>query len=167
MTVWRGRLSVALDALQTDASGARRSPVETTFVQLPTGDRLQVPTAAETLRLKSYLVLCRNTRADYAELADLTDAIGTSEAAGVLGGIDRYYSSERPGRQPIATQLVRRLADPVPSDVDDGEQWNGERWDGERWDGERWNGERWNGERWNTVRQRCLALAVAMLEEPS
>jgi RND superfamily putative drug exporter len=157
VTVWRGRLSVALDALQTDASGARRSPVETTFVQLPTGDRLQVPTAAETLRLKSYLVLCRNTRADYAELADLTDAIGTSEAAGILGGIDRYYSSERPGRQPIATQLVRRLADPVPSDVDDGEQWNGERWDGERW----------NGERWNTVRQRCLALAVAMLEEPS
>ena len=157
VTVWRGRLAVALDALQTDAAVARRSPVETTFVQLPTGDRLQVPTAAETLRLKSYLVLCRNTRADYTELADLTDAIGTSDAAAILAGIDRYYSSGRPGRQWIATQLVRRLADPVPSDVDDGERSDGEQWDGEQWD----------GERWDTVRQRCLALAVAMLEEPS
>ncbi|MCX6479711.1 MAG: MMPL family transporter, partial [Mycobacterium sp.] len=156
VTVWRGRLAVALDALETDAAVARRSPVETTFVQLPTGDRLQVPTAAETLRLKSYLVLCRNSRADYAELADLTEAIGTEDAAGVLAGIDRYYSSGRPERQPIATQLVRRLADPVP-DVDDGEPSDGLQWDGERW----------NGERWNTVRQRCLALAVAMLEEPS
>ena len=35
--------------------------METTNVQLPTGDRLQIPTGAETLRLKSYLVMCRNT----------------------------------------------------------------------------------------------------------
>ncbi len=161
VTVWRGRLAVALDALQTDAAVARRSPVETTFVQLPTGDRLQVPTAAETLRLKSYLVLCRNARADYVELADLTDAIGTSDAAGILAGIDRYYNSGRSGRQPIATQLVRRLADPVPSYVDDGEQSDGPRSDLPL------TGERWDGEQWNTVRQRCLALAVAMLEEPS
>ncbi len=161
MTVWRGRLAVALDALETDAAVARRSPVETTFVQLPTGDRLQVPTAAETLRLKSYLVLCRNTRADFAELADLTEAIGTEDAAGILAGIDRYYSSGRTERQWIATQLVRRLADPSPSDAEGDAQSDGTP------SGEHLTGERWNGERWNTVRQRCLALAVAMLEEPS
>src|SRR6185503_11589801 len=55
VTVWRGRLSVALDALETEADSdrspvERRSPVETTNVQLPTGDRLQIPTGAETLR---------------------------------------------------------------------------------------------------------------------
>src|SRR4051794_22377807 len=66
VTIWRGRLSVALDALETAADFerspvARSSPVETTNVQLPTGDRLQIPTGAETLRLKSYLVMCRNT----------------------------------------------------------------------------------------------------------
>ena len=166
VTVWRGRLAVALDALETDAAVARRSPVETTFVQLPTGDRLQVPTAAETLRLKSYLVLCRNTRADFAELADLTEAIGTEDAAGILAGIDRYYSSGRTERQWIATQLVRRLADPVPSDAESDAQSDGPP-SGEHLTGERWDGERWDGERWNTVRQRCLALAVAMLEEPS
>ncbi len=64
VTLWRGRLSVALDALQADAdttSRNRASPVETTDVQLPTGDRLQIPTGAETLRLKSYLIMGRNS----------------------------------------------------------------------------------------------------------
>ena len=45
----------------------RSSPVETTHVQLPTGDRLQIPTGAETLRLKGYLIMSRNSSRDYAE----------------------------------------------------------------------------------------------------
>ncbi len=59
--MWRGRLSVAIDALESETDTAdrpmyeRRCPVETTHVQLPTGDRLLVPTGAETLRLKGYL----------------------------------------------------------------------------------------------------------------
>ena len=53
-----GRLAVALDALETEAAVARRTPVETTTVQLPTGDRLQIPTCAETLRMKGFLALC-------------------------------------------------------------------------------------------------------------
>src|SRR5262249_761442 len=74
VTRWRRRLSVALDALQTNAcqNGTdrceRRSPVETTNVQLPTGDRLLIPTGAETLRLQGYLIMCRNSSRDYAEL---------------------------------------------------------------------------------------------------
>ena len=77
VTLWRGRLSVALDALETNADHQatrrppsrptfrpRRSPVETTNVQLPTGDRLQVPTGAETLRLKGYLIMSRNSSRD-------------------------------------------------------------------------------------------------------
>ena len=145
--MWRGRLAVALDALQTDAATARLSPVETTNVALPTGDRLQIPTGAETLRLQSYLVLCRNNRADYVQLAELVDANGVDNAAVVLAGIDRYYSSgQQPERQWIATQLVRRLADPMPGDGDPG-------------------GSPDPG--WETVRQTCLNLAVAILEEAS
>ena len=72
-------------------------------------------------------------------------------AAVVLAGIDRYYSSgqasAQPGRQWIATQLVRRLADPMPSD--DGDP----------------TGTPALG--WDTVRQTCLNLAVAILEEAS
>ncbi|MFM9035994.1 MAG: MMPL family transporter [Mycobacterium sp.] len=144
VTMWRGRLDVALDALQTEAAVQRRGPVETTTVQLPTGDRLQIPTAAETLRLKSFLVLCRGSRADFADLADLADAVGLDSAALTLAGVDGYYSAGRPERLWIATQLVRRLADPIPSDAGEG-----------------------SGPAWDEVRRRCLSLAVAILEEAS
>jgi RND superfamily putative drug exporter len=153
VTLWRGRLSVALDALEAEADTdhpkfERRSPVETTHVQLPTGDRLQIPTGAETLRLKGYLIMCRNSSRDYAEFAELVDAMEAETAAVVLVGMDRYYCCQSPKRQWIATQLVRRLADPHPSDLDD-----------DRWP------EPDTKTDWEEVRQRCLSVAVAMLEE--
>ncbi|WP_204804652.1 MMPL family transporter [Mycobacterium riyadhense] len=155
VTVWRGRLSVALDALETTATARttyeRRSPVETTNVQLPTGDRLRIPTGAETLRLKGYLIMCRNSRRDFAEFADMVDTMEPETAAVVLGGMDRYYCCQPLGqsarRQWMATQLVRRLADPHPSDLDDDEIEPNAR------------------ANWEEVRQRCLSVAVAMLEE--
>jgi len=149
VTLWRGRLSVALDALEAEGDHLtfeRRSPVETTSVQLPTGDRLQIPTGAETLRLKGYLIMCRNSRRDYAEFAELVDATDPETAAVVLAGMDRYYRCQPPRRQWIATQLVRRLADPHPSNVDD-DKWSEGKAD------------------WDEVEQRCLSVAVAMLEE--
>ncbi|MGO9507202.1 MAG: MMPL family transporter [Mycobacterium sp.] len=166
VTLWRGRLSVALDALETNATEnttnhvddlaetgpvgpkyQRRSPVETTNVQLPTGDRLLVPTGAETLRLKGYLIMSRNSSRDFAEFADMVDTMEPETAAVVLAGMDRYYCCQPPKRQWMATQLVRRLADPHPSDLED--QYPEP--DAEA--------------SWDEVRQRCLSVAVAMLEE--
>ncbi len=157
VTLWRGRLSVALDALETEAATQaetdhpmfeRRSPVETTRVQLPTGDRLQIPTGAETLRLKGYLIMSRNSSRDYAEFAELVDTMEAQTAALVLAGMDRYYCCQSSRRQWIATQLVRRLADPHPTDLDD----------------EHWPSPDAKAN-WEEVRQRCLSVAVAMLEE--
>jgi RND superfamily putative drug exporter len=154
VTLWRGRLSVALDALQSNGDGAdrpryeRRSPVETTHVQLPTGDRLLVPTGAEALRLKGYLIMCRNSSRDYADFADMVDTVEPATAAAVLAGMDRYYCCQTPRREWMATQLVRRLADPNPSDFSD-DQWS----------------EPDAKADWDDVRQRCLSVAVAMLEE--
>jgi heme transporter len=150
VTMWRGRLAVALDALTTAATidppiVERRSPMETTNVQLPTGDRLRIPTGAETLRLKSYLIVCRNSAKDYAEFADLVDSMETQTAAVVLAGMDRYYGGRRAR---VATQLVRRLADPHPQDRGDTSPTD----PGADAD-------------WARTRQRCLAVAVAMLEE--
>jgi len=155
VTMWRGRLAVALEALETDAAVQRSSPVETTSVQLPSGDRLQIPTAAETLRMRSYLLLCRNGASDFAGLADLADAMGVDNAARVLAGIDGYYSAGRPERLWIATQLVRRLAEPIPDPDSFGQD-----------DGDRWSGPDAAVE-WDSVLQRCLSLAVAILEEAS
>jgi RND superfamily putative drug exporter len=153
VTMWRGRLSVALDALETQGdldqpTVERRSPVETTNVQLPTGDRLQIPTGAETLRLASYLIMCRNSSRDYAEFADLVESMETQTAAVVLAGMDRYYCGQYPRKQWVATQLVRRLADPQPSDDYDAVLSDPEA-----------------EADWAEVRQRCLSVAVAMLEE--
>ncbi len=155
MTVWRGRLAVALDALDTEsflnADGPspvlqRLAPVETTNVQLPTGDRLQIPTGAETLRLAGYLIMCRNAGRDFAEFADLVDAIDLHTAALVLADIDRYYCGQPSEQRWVATELVRRLADPRPTDE------HAELSDP-------------NGEAdWEKVRRRCLSVAVAMLE---
>ncbi len=153
VTMWRGRLSVALDALETAAETdrspvERNSPMETTNVQLPTGDRLSIPTGAETLRLKSYLIMCRNSTKDFAEFADLVDSMETQTAAVVLTGMDRHYSGEPSRGQWVATQLVRRLADPHPSDEFD-IPLSGPAAEAD----------------WAEVRQRCLSVAVAMLEE--
>lgn len=153
VTMWRGRLSVAVDALQTEADTEqapveRRGPVETTNVQLPTGDRLQIPTGAETLRLAGYLIMCRNTTKDFEDFARLVDLMDSHTAALVLASMDRYYCGRDPSNRWVATQLVRRLADPQPSDEHD---------------------VRMSGpdaaEDWEKVRQRCLSVAVAMLEE--
>ncbi|MEE6135793.1 MMPL family transporter [Mycobacterium sp. 050128] len=153
VTLWRSRLSIAIDALEAGARDrdrpqyARRSPVETTHVQLPTGDRLQVPTGAETLRLKSYLIMSRNSSRDYAEFADMVETLEPETAAVVLAGMDRYYCCQPPRQQWITSQLVRRLADPNPSDLPDVVSEPDAKAD------------------WDDVKQRCLSVAVAMLEE--
>jgi hypothetical protein len=153
VTMWRGRLSVALDALDTEAGGERapmerRSPMETTKVQLPTGDRLQIPTGAETLRLKGYLIICRNTSRDYVDFADLVDSMETQTAAVVLASMDRYYCGDHSKKQWVATQLVRHLSDPQPSDEHD----------------TRMSGPDAEAD-WARVRGCCLSVAVAMLDE--
>jgi RND superfamily putative drug exporter len=101
--------------------------------------------------MKGFLTLCRNSRTDFADLADLADAVGVDNAAKVLAGIDGYYSAGRRERLWIATQLVRRLADPIPSEAPDEDRWYGPDADA----------------RWDDVRQRCLSLAVEIMEEAS
>ncbi len=60
--------------------------------------------------------------------------------------MDRYYCGQRPRAQWVATQLVRRLADPRPV-------------------GRTGCSRIQTDEDWATVRQQCLSVAVAMLEE--
>jgi RND superfamily putative drug exporter len=122
--------------------------METTEVLLPTGDRLLIPTGAETLRLKSFLVLQRNDSRDFKDFTELVASMDIQTAAEVLAGMDRYYCGQPARAHWVATQLVRRLADPQPSDGPDIAT----------------SGTAAESE-WAEVRQRCLSVAVAMLEE--
>jgi hypothetical protein len=84
--------------------------------------RLVVPTAAEMLRIKAWLALSRNQTRDYLDIAALADRIGLEPAAGVLAGIDEYYSDINRRPEAVVSQLARQLADPRPRDASVTEQ---------------------------------------------
>jgi heme transporter len=140
--LWRTRQAIALDALDiaagdTDPRWERSRPVELASVALPTGDRVQIPTADETVRLAGYLLMHRNSDHDFAELAQLADVMQPDTVARALADIDRYYCCQPAEPRWISTELVRRLSDPCPADGPEDED----------------------------TRERCLSVAVAMLEE--
>jgi hypothetical protein len=95
----------------------RSRPLETVEMEV-SGKRLVVPTAAEILRIKSWLALSRNQTRDYLDIAALADRIGLDEAAAVLSGIDDYYADINTRPEAVATQLVKQLADPRPRDAE-------------------------------------------------
>jgi hypothetical protein len=130
----------------------RTTPLEIVEVALPSGRRLRAPTAAETLRVKGFLIVRRNRTRDYLDVVALADRLGREDAAPVLAGIDAYYADQHEGGRGVAAQLARQLADPRPADVSVTRQLASYRNLDERWTD------------WKTVRAACKELAVAMLE---
>jgi hypothetical protein len=95
----------------------RSRPLEVTEVELPSGQKLRVPTPDETLRIKGYLIVRRNQVRDYLDVAALGDRYGIPHSGHVLAHIDLYYTDQRgPDTAGVATQLARQLADPHPAD---------------------------------------------------
>jgi hypothetical protein len=95
----------------------RSRPLEVTEVELPSGQKLRVPTPDETLRIKGYLIVRRNQVRDYLDVAALSDRYGIPHSGQVLARIDQYYTDQRgPEAEGVATQLARQLADPRPAD---------------------------------------------------
>jgi hypothetical protein len=95
----------------------RSRPLEVAEVELPSGQRLCVPTPEETLRIKGYLIVRRNQVRDYLDVAALSGCYGVPHSGQVLAHIDQYYTDQRgPGAEGVATQLARQLAAPRPAD---------------------------------------------------
>ena len=130
----------------------RTRPLETTHVRLPSGRMLTVPTAAETLRIKGFLIVRRNQTRDYLDVAALSDRYGSHNAAGVLARIDDYYADQHGAGRGIAAQLTRQLADPRPKDSSVTRQLGAYRNLAVRWTD------------WDEVRSVCRQLAAEMLE---
>lgn len=131
----------------------RTRPLEVEDVVLPSGRAVRVPTAAETLRIKAFLVVRRNQMRDYLDVAALSDFLGVAESARILADVDRYYEDEsRPETDSVATQVARQLAAPRPRDhrrIDDLPRYKG-------------LVERWHD--WTAVTAQCRAVSAAMLE---
>ncbi|MGV1006157.1 MAG: hypothetical protein ACOYEV_15630 [Candidatus Nanopelagicales bacterium] len=82
----------SLDGIAAGLRQLRRSrPLETERVEVDSGRTMVVPTAAEMLRIKAYLVVQRNQVRDYLDLVALAEHLGTEAATTVLSGIDEYY----------------------------------------------------------------------------
>lgn len=108
-----------LDGIETGVLQLRRSrPLEVTEVDVG-GDRLRVPTDAEMLRVKAWMIVFRNATRDFLDVAALADRLGLGPAGCVLAHMDDYYEDQRGQGRGVTTQLVRALADPLPFDLDD------------------------------------------------
>jgi hypothetical protein len=130
----------------------RKRPLEVTQLTLPSGRTLRVPTAAETLRIKAFLVVRRNQTRDYIDVVALAERYGVEESADVLASIDDYYADQHGGGRGVAAQVARQLADPRPADASVTRQLAAYRNLKPRWTD------------WKQVRAACRALATAMLE---
>ena len=132
----------------------RRRPLETQAVTIADGTSLIVPTPAETLRIKAYLIVKRNQTRDFLDVAALSDRFGTDWSAGVLAGIDDYYDASAGDGTAVASQLVRQLGEPRPRDDRTVGQLAAYKKLAVRW------------QSWQSVVAQCQALADAMLETP-
>lgn len=130
----------------------RRRPLETAEVVLPSGASLVVPTAAETLRVKAFLIVRRNQTRDYLDVAALAHKLGVPEAARVLAQLDDYYADQHGGGDGVASQVARQLADPRPKDEAVTRQLRSYRKLDRRWAD------------WAEIRRTLSQLATAMVE---
>jgi hypothetical protein len=131
----------------------RRRPLETQEVRLGEAHTVQVPTAAETLRIKAYLVVQRNQVRDYLDVVALTDRYGIASSADVLASIDDYYTDRSQIADSVLTALAERLSAPAPRDERVTQQLERYRRLDPRWHD------------WATVVAACQALADALLRK--
>lgn len=145
----------SLDGVETGIRQLlRRRPLEVEELDTPAGP-LRVPTLAEMLRVKAWLILRRNATRDYLDVVALADRLGTDAAAAVALELDVFYEDQvGAGGRRIATQLAKQLADPSPYDLSDVDLQVYRQLE-----------PRWRN--WDTVVAACNELARRMLDAPT
>ncbi|MBO0768023.1 MAG: hypothetical protein J2O48_04975 [Solirubrobacterales bacterium] len=129
----------------------RRRPLEVTELQIPEAGALRVPTDAEMLRIKAYLIVQRNQVRDYLDVVALGAIV--DRAASVLAGIDDYYDDRSEAGDSVLTALVQRLSEPNPRDEPVTHELASYKGLDPRWHD------------WQVVRTECAALADAIVVE--
>lgn len=88
----------------------RSRPLETTTIR-----GLKIPTLAEMLRVKAYLIVRRNATRDFIDFVALFDKLGVRESVKALTSLDDLYPQE--SGNSITQQLALQLAEPKPWDL--------------------------------------------------
>ncbi len=112
----------ALDGIDTGLRQLRRpAPLETTLVTQGS-IRLRVPTHAEILRIKGYLVVTRNATRDYVDYIELARALSLQALHHALAPLDSLYALPElrapGGEASVLHELGIRLGAPHPQDLD-------------------------------------------------
>jgi hypothetical protein len=102
--------------LTTVRNQVRVEPLETTDVVVA-GSTVRVPTKAEILRIKAWLIVRRNATRDFLDVAAIASALTETEILVALAPMDRLYPQEGDPRG-VRQQLMRQLALPRPFDLD-------------------------------------------------
>jgi hypothetical protein len=92
----------------------RSAPLETT-VEFGSWGEITVPTLAEMLRIKAWLVISRNATRDYIDAEALAHKLGFEGALRALSTLDDLYPQTNGSS--VFQQLVRQLAAPRPFDL--------------------------------------------------
>lgn len=102
--------------LTTVRNQIRTAPLETVEVTAG-GQRVRIPTRAEILRVKSWLIVQRNATRDFLDVAAIASRLSDGAVLAALAPMDRLYPQDGdPGS--VRHQLMRQLAMPRPFDLD-------------------------------------------------
>jgi hypothetical protein len=129
----------------------RAAPLETSNIEVASGQTIKIPTIAEMLRIKSFLVVDRNATRDYLDVAALSHHLGKKRSAAALDSMNELYGDFAGEGGDMLTSVVTKLAAPDPYDLTDVDltEYKGiiEPWDD-----------------WPAVENQCRDIAEAILE---
>lgn len=139
-----------LDGIMTTVRNLRRSAPLDTCELVTTVGPIVVPTPAEILRIKGWLIVDRNATRDFLDVAAISDALGIEASVRAIAPLDQLYpQADDPGA--VRQQLMRQLAAPRPYDLDEVRP-NLAEYKG--------IAPRWAA--WDAVERQCADLAVGM-----
>ena len=93
----------------------RSEPLETMTVSIG-NQEITIPTEAEILRIKGFLLLRRNATRDYVDFAALADRVGDTATAAAFERFDRLYPQDN--GESALQQMLAQLSSPKPYDLD-------------------------------------------------
>jgi hypothetical protein len=116
----RGRLVLGkVGTIEAGLRHQRRStPLETTKIKLRSGATLIVPTVAEILRIKAFLLVDRNATRDYLDVAALSHHLGLKRSAKALRDMSKLYAEFAGEGGDMLTSVLVKLAAPDPLDLE-------------------------------------------------